>query len=267
MINAKIGLISDLHLYKKKTTNIERALSKLHDIELLLIVGDIADRAEEKQYDMLLTLLKEQLNDTVVYCVSGNHDNPARDDTNYRLFERKVNNEYPSLIDDCGAFYKCINEHIDLIGLNPTYCQKQFFFPDKGRQLEFLQQSLNRSSCNYHIIMCHPPLILHNPQRTADMTPYIVAEQDKRFQEILDMNRNVILVSGHTHLSPTVEFDDTHNNMYINDGSICPTVQKDGSGKIQQGNVILLEICSEGLFITVKGVHTNKIFMEKFVGI
>ena len=91
--------------------------------------------------------------------------------------------------------------------------------------------------------MCHPPLILHNPQRTADMTPYIVAEQDKRFQGILDMNRNVILVSGHTHLSPTVEFDDTHNNLYINDGSICPTVQKDGSGKIQQGNVILLEIC------------------------
>lgn len=99
------------------------------------------------------------------------------------------------------------------------------------------------------------------------MTPYIVAEQDKRFQGILDMNRNVILVSGHTHLSPTVEFDDTHNNLYINDGSICPTVQKDGSGKIQQGNVILLEMCSEGLFITVKGVHTDKIFMEKFVAI
>lgn len=87
MINAKIGLISDLHLYKK-TINIERALSKLHDIELLLIVGDIADRAEEKQYDMLLTLLKKQFNDAAVYCVSRNHDNPARDDTNYRLFER-----------------------------------------------------------------------------------------------------------------------------------------------------------------------------------
>ena len=130
MINAKIGLISDLHLYKK-TVNIERALSKLHDIELLLLIGDIADRAEEKQYDMLLTLLKEQFNDAAVYCVSGNHDNPARDDTNYRLFERKVNNEYPSITDDCGAFYKCINEYIDLIGLNPTYCQKQFFFPDK----------------------------------------------------------------------------------------------------------------------------------------
>lgn len=266
MRNIKIGVISDLHLYKK-TVNIERALSKLHDIELLLIIGDIADRAEEKQYDILLTLLNEQFNDVPVYCVAGNHDNPARDDTNYRLFERRVNGEYPSLVDDCRAFYKCINEYIDLIGLNPVYCQKQFFFPNKGRQLDFLQQCLNRSFCNYHIVMCHPPLILHNPQRAADMTPYIVAEQDKRFQEILDMNRNVILISGHTHVSPTVEFDDINNNLYINDGSICPTVLKGYSDKIQQGNVVLLEISNKGLFITVKGIHTNKIFIEKHMRI
>ena len=97
MINTITGLISDLHLYKK-TVNIERAISKLHDIELLLIIGDIADRAEENQYDMLLTLLKEQFNGVAVYCVSGNYDNAARDDTNYRLFERKVNNEYTSQI-------------------------------------------------------------------------------------------------------------------------------------------------------------------------
>lgn len=55
MKNIKIGVISDLHLYKK-TIHIERALSKLQDAELLLIIGDIADRSEEKQYDILLTL-------------------------------------------------------------------------------------------------------------------------------------------------------------------------------------------------------------------
>lgn len=131
-----------------------------------------------------------------VYCVSGNHDNPARDDTNYRLFERKVNNEYPSLIDDCGAFYKCINEHIDLIGLNPTYCQNAILLSRQGSSVGIFTTKSQQKLLYYHIIMCHPPLILHNPQRTADMTPYIVAEQDKRFQGILDMNRNVILVSG-----------------------------------------------------------------------
>lgn len=36
----KIGIISDIHLFNK-TTNIERAFSKLHGVELLLIAGDI----------------------------------------------------------------------------------------------------------------------------------------------------------------------------------------------------------------------------------
>ena len=84
MMSTKIGIISDLHLYKK-TVNIERALLSLRDVELLLIVGDIADRGEEKQYDILLKFIGEQFSDVPVYCVSGNHDNPARNDTNYRM--------------------------------------------------------------------------------------------------------------------------------------------------------------------------------------
>lgn len=45
MMNLKIGIISDLHLFNK-TLNAQRALSKLLGIDLLLIVGDVADRAE-----------------------------------------------------------------------------------------------------------------------------------------------------------------------------------------------------------------------------
>lgn len=103
MMNIKIGVISDLHLFEK-TANIERALSKLYDVELLLIVGDIADRADEKQYNILLQLMGEYFQGVPVYCVSGNHNNPARDDTSYRLFEDKINDEYPSAVDECGAF-------------------------------------------------------------------------------------------------------------------------------------------------------------------
>ena len=261
MSNIKIGVMSDLHLYKK-TILIERALSKLHDMDLLLIAGDIADRAEEKQYDILLELIKQHFHNVPVYCVSGNHDNPARDDTNYRIFERKVNDEYLSIVDHCGAFYKYINESVDFIGLNPVYCQKQFFFPDKGRQLNFLQEYLNRSSCGHHVVMCHPPLIAHNPQRTGNMSPYIAPEQDKRFQEILDANRNVILISGHTHVSPAVEFDDVHNNLYINNGSICPTAKKGHGHEIQQGNISLLEISEKNISIIIKGIHTEKIFFN-----
>ena len=57
----KIGILSDLHVFNK-TINVERALSKLRDLDLLLIVGDIADRAEEKQYDILLKLLTDCFN-------------------------------------------------------------------------------------------------------------------------------------------------------------------------------------------------------------
>lgn len=263
-MSTKIGVISDLHLYKK-TVNIEHALLALHNVDLLLLVGDIADRGAEKQYNILLKLIKEQFDDVPVYCVSGNHDNPTRDDTNYRIFERKVNDKYPAVVDECGAFYNYINENMDLIGLNPVYCQKQFFFPDKGRQLDFLQEHLRKSSCDCHIVMCHPPLIAHNPQRKRNMPSYIAAQQDRRFQEILDENGNVILISGHTHVVPTVEFEDTCNNLYINAGSICPTTKKDCDGDIQQGNVSLLEISSKGMSIIVKGIHTRNIYIEKFV--
>ena len=264
MMKTKIGVISDLHLFNK-TANIEKAISKLHNIDLLLIVGDVADRADEKQYDIFLNLFNERFHDIPVYCVSGNHDNPARDDTNYRRFEMKINNEYPSIIDECGAFYKRINEYTDLIGLNPLYHQKQFFFSDKGRQLAFLQEKLITSLCKYHIVMCHPPLIAHNPQRTAEMASYIVAEQDTRLQSILDENKNVIFLSGHTHVTPSIEFDEAYCNLYINDGSVCPTTVKGTQTATQQGNVTLLEISGTDISVIIKGIHSEKIFMEEHI--
>ena len=260
-MKTKIGVISDLHLFNK-TANIERALTKLHGSDLVLIVGDIADRADEKQYDIFLNLFDERFHDIPVYCVSGNHDNPARDDTSYRQFERKINNEYPSIVDKCGAFYKYVNKHIDLIGLNPLYHQKQFFFPNKGMQIDFLQKQLAASLCKYHIVMCHPPLIAHNPQRTADMATYIVAEQDTRLQSVLDENKNVIFLSGHTHVTPSIEFDEAYCNLYINDGSICPTTEKSENGKIQSGNVTLLEIGENEISVIVKGIHADTVLFE-----
>ena len=78
----EIGILSDLHLFNK-IINIERALSKLQDLDMLLIVDDIADRAEEKQYDILLKMIADNFITVPIYCVSGNHDNPVRDDANY----------------------------------------------------------------------------------------------------------------------------------------------------------------------------------------
>ncbi|MBQ7969350.1 MAG: metallophosphoesterase [Clostridia bacterium] len=65
-MKTKIGVISDLHLFNK-TVNIERALLKLYNVDLLLIVGDIADRADEKQYDIFLNLFDERF--TIYPCI------------------------------------------------------------------------------------------------------------------------------------------------------------------------------------------------------
>ena len=94
------------------------------------------------------------------------------------------------------------------------------------------------------------------------MAPYIVGEQDKRLQKIIDGNRNIVFISGHTHVSPSVEFDEAFCNLYINDGSICPTTVKDEKGKTQQGNVTLLEIGEEGISVTAKGIHSDAVFHE-----
>ena len=110
--------------------------------------------------------------------------------------------------------------------------------------------------------MCHPPLIAHNPQRTADMASYIVAEQDTRLQKIVDENQNVIFLSGHTHVFPSVEFDEVQGNLYINDGSICPTAVKNKNDKTQQGNVTLLEIGEKVISVIVNGIHTDTVLLE-----
>ena len=112
--------------------------------------------------------------------------------------------------------------------------------------------------------MCHPPLIAHNPQRTSEMASYIVSEQDTRFQKIIDENQNVIVLSGHTHVSPTIEFDENYGNLYINDGSICPTMSKD-AGTTQQGNVTIIDISDTEITVIIKGIHNDKIFWKKHI--
>ena len=47
--------------------------------------------------------------------------------------------------------------------------------------------------------------------------------------------------------------------------SVCPTTVKDENGKIQQGNVTLLEISENEISVIVKGIYDEKIFMEKHI--
>ncbi len=255
----KIGLMSDLHLYRKPRT-VLKALECLRDVDLLLIAGDLVDRGTREQYDLLAQCIQDTISTIPVLCVSGNHDNPRQDDTNYRSFERYLNTRCTDMAiihDESGAFKVDIDDYTDLYGLNPLYNQKLFSFPEHGQQLTYLESTLSESMAKRHIIMCHAPLIEHNPQRNGNMPPYFSKEQDGRLQDIIDKFGHVIFLSGHTHITPSVEFDEAFNNLYINDGSICPTTVKGGNGDTRQGNVTELELLSDRLNIKIYGIYTK----------
>ena len=265
----KIGLISDLHLHRK-THTVVKALECVRDIDLLLIAGDLVDKGTEEQYVLLAQCIQNTLPNIPILSVSGNHDNPQKDDKNYRKFEMYLNarcTDMEIIHDNSGAFMVNIDDYTDLYGLNPLYHQKLFSFPERGQQLAFLETKLPESTKKRHIIMCHAPLVAHNPQRSIGMQPYFSKEQDTRLQDIVNKCGNIIFVSGHTHITPTVEFDKTHNNVYINDGSICPTTVKGGNGDTRQGNVTGLELLSDKLNIKIYGIYTNIIFYSGTVPI
>lgn len=260
-----IGVLSDIHLYNK-ADKLLKALPILKDADVILIAGDMVDTAERYQYGTLIKLLDEILPDKSIFCVSGNHDNPKKDDGNFREFEKAVLLRSPDeyvTFDESGAFRACINGFIDLYGLNPVYNMKKFSFPQRAQQLHFLEQSLENSGAKVNIIMCHPPLISHNPQRNADETPYFSFEQDARLQGIVDSLSNVIFISGHTHVAPDIDFDDEKRNIYLNNGSVCPTTVKGREEKPQQGNVSLIKITDSYIEISVIGIYSKTELLRK----
>ena len=238
-----IGLLSDIHYFNKQY-RLRSTLRLLNGSDIILLVGDIADRGTAKQFSDVLAILTEEVSNAAIFPVCGNHDIQV-DGSAYQTFEeavfRRFAFDYSVEKSTTGAYCVLLNEDTDLFGLNPLYYQKIFHFPEHGEQLDFLESHLKISNANHHIVLCHPPLIAHNPQRTADMSPYLPKEQDARLQNIIEKYGNIFYLSGHTHFAPTVEQDEIHNLIYINDGSINPTTVGE-NGETQAGNVFQFEI-------------------------
>lgn len=237
----RFGLLSDIHLSGKKF-RLVRALEKLRDVDILLIAGDIANGGAEEQFALAREAFLGYPESIPVFIVSGNHDIPGNDESRFRAFERDMLQRSESRFDvelsECGAFYVRLSENLDLMGLNPLYYQKLFHFPNRGEQLAFMEERLAGGDCANHIVLCHPPLAAHNPQRGR---PYFPKEQNNRLQRIVDEYPRVLFISGHTHLYPEIEPEDEYGNIYINDGSVCPTQSKSSQSETFPGNVITFE--------------------------
>ena len=248
----KIGVMSDIHLSGKKH-RLVRAQNVLRNVDILLIIGDIANGGEEGQFELAREALSEYPDSIPVFIVAGNHDIPGNDGTSFRAFERDMLRRSRDRLevesDPSGAFYVKLSEELDLFGLSPLYHQKLFHFPSKGEQMTFLETELEKRGCPSHVILCHPPLAAHNPQKGR---PYLPAEQDARLQRILDEHPHVLFISGHTHLYPEIEPEDEYGNIYINDGSVCPTQSKKQKSETFPGKIMTFEF--DGTFAKFRTV-------------
>lgn len=263
----RILAMSDLHL-SKKPWQVRKALAMGKDAELVLLAGDLVNDGTPEQWARMQTCIAEVLPDTPVLAVAGNHDYPRRPSPMLRrgicdypslaawLLERQP---HPSELDSSGAWAVHVGE-VEILGLNCVTHWRKFQFPQED-QLRWLEQRLNESDAPWRLILCHAPLLAHNPQRTD--RPYL--HRDKALQGILNAHRNVIFLSGHTHVSmesaiPCVEHEAHRNHIYINDGSIRPTTLLLQDGKAApcpaHGNVVELLLEGQQLTVTARSVKT-----------
>lgn len=144
------------------------------------------------------------------------------------LLKRMERFGYPCERGPSGAYAARIRE-IYIIGLNAAIEGRRFAFPN-GEQLRWLAQYLERNEAPWHIILCHAPLLAHNPQRIRGRQPPDL-DRDRELQSIVNVHSGVIFLSGHTHFSYNcpigcVDAEPEVGRIYVNTASVCPTMLK-----------------------------------------
>ncbi len=236
-------VLSDLHTTNKAGI-LKRALETARGSDCLLMTGDMTNDGTDEEFALLRECLRSTPADLPVYEVVGNHDLLSKGESTDVLYEKFG--------------------EVDLIGINATE-KWDTIMPVTKSQLEKVQNFLKGSGAKYHIVMIHTPLTRNMPVRNAHLSRYISC--DKELQGIIDSYSNVIVLSGHTHLSPcldsgTVSRDADRNNIYINCGSIRPTELGHESllapKEWAEGNNVELILKENSIEIRMKQIHGGK---------
>lgn len=276
----RISLLSDLHL-SRKTGRVMRALNKAFQSGCVLIAGDLVNYGKPEQLELFVECVKRTSSENApLFSVCGNHDFPIDgfDETQFNYW-----NLQKSFLDRNKALgfnieehesgcWSAVNEHLHIFGWKCVDESRNFFFGKKEGQLKWLSEKLGKNKDKkYQIVCSHAPLIAHNPQRKPDGQPYF--DSDTKLQRIIDSHENIIFVSGHTHFSPNnlqgnVDYDEQRNNIYIDDGSVCPTTYKSDEDYVPKewtdGVIAELAIYENGVEINYCGIHTDKKFARGY---
>lgn len=234
----RFSVLTDLHL-AVKPWNIRQAL-RMTESNTILLLGDSTNDGLPEQFEQFRACVETAVPEKTVLPVIGNHD-VARDSTRdgcagYAAFQRDLlvraeNKGMPVTFAPDGRAYSIQIGGMDVIGLQCVTEKRLFRFPE-GAEIDWLEEHLSTVQASRHIILCHAPLLLHNPARNSG-TPYL--NLDRRIQEIADRNGQILFLSGHTHSSPNVlkgnaEYDRQKNNLYLDCGSVVATDTSDEKG-------------------------------------
>lgn len=228
------SILTDLHL-ASRPWKIKQAL-RATESSTVMLLGDSTNDGRSEQFEAFMACITETIPEKTIFPVPGNHDvlrASCPDGTdgcrNYAGFQRLLltraeQNGYRVALAPDNRAYSVQLGSLDVIGLQCVTTGRRFMFPE-GLQLDWLEEHLSTTPAAWHIILCHAPMLKHNPNRN-DGPPYM--DGNKRLQEILDRTGRIIFLSGHTHVSPNVltgngEYSEEYQNIYLDCGSVVAT--------------------------------------------
>ena len=203
--------------------------------------------------------------------VAGNHDFPVQPDAGEgfyalqdRLLERAERQGLAVERDESGVWAARLGD-VDIIGLNAARPGRKLAFQREG-QLPWLDRHLTDTPAAWYVVLCHAPLLAHNPQRRqANDMPYF--SRDGQLQRILEGHRNILFLSGHTHISVNcpagcVETDRERGILYVNGGSVRTTTLKPEEPlrpkEWMEGNMLWLELAPGQAEITAVSLASGR---------
>ena len=229
-------VMSDLHLTgEAKARMLDKVLRRADDFDALFLTGDLVNDGTPEQFRRLKCCIDGLPERLPVLAAAGNHDYPqnplprvADGPEDYPGFQEYLRNR-PAAEgmwdqDESGAYAVRIGD-AEIIGLNGATHGRRLRMKGEG-QLRFLDHRLRVSDAKWRIVLCHAPLLAHNPQGGRQEVPYL--NVDHQLQKILDGRKHTIYLSGHTHLSPNsaqgcAEYQQDGKRIYLSAGSVCPT--------------------------------------------
>ncbi len=267
----RLGFVTDLHL-AGKPWQVGRALALAGTGKGVLCAGDMVNDGTPEQFALLWQLIESRLSrDTPMLAVAGNHDFPTQPDAGEgfdalqdRLLDRAERLGLAVERDEGGAWAARLGD-VDIIGLNAARPGRKLAFQKQG-QLPWLDRRLTDTPAAWHVVLCHAPLLAHNPQRRrANDMPYF--SRDGQLQRILEDHRNILFLSGHTHISMNcpagcVETDRERNILYVNGGSVRAAMLKPEEPlrpkEWTDGNMLWLELAPGQAEITAVSLANGR---------